>query len=42
MSDAYTSTHVFGCSIEIKDSGGDYNEAIMQLEIWFAAGLEKM
>jgi hypothetical protein len=42
MSDAYTSALVFGCGIEIKESGGDYNEAIMQLGVWSAAGLEKM
>jgi hypothetical protein len=42
MSDAYTSTVVLGCGIEIKESGGDYNEATMQLGVWSAAGLEKM
>ena len=42
MSDAYTSAVVLGCGIEVKESGGDYNEAVMQLGIWCAAGLEKM
>ncbi|MCJ1476734.1 hypothetical protein MMC13_005403 [Lambiella insularis] len=42
MSDAYTSTVVLGCGLEVKESGGDYNEATMQLGVWSAAGLEKM
>jgi hypothetical protein len=42
MSDAYTSTVVLGCGMEVKESGGDYNEAVMQLGIWCSAGLEKM
>jgi hypothetical protein len=42
MSDAYTSTIVLGCGVEIKESGGDYNEATMQLGVWAAAGLKKM
>jgi hypothetical protein len=42
MSDAYTSTVVLGCGMEAKESGGDYNEAVMQLGVWCSAGLEKM
>jgi hypothetical protein len=41
MSDAYTSNVVLGCGIEIKESGGDYNEAVVQLGIWCSAGLQK-
>lgn len=41
MSDAYTSTVVLGCGVEIKESGGDYNEAVLQLGIWCSAGLQK-
>lgn len=41
MTDAYTSTLVLGCGIEVKESGGDYNEAIMQVGVWSAAALEK-
>lgn len=41
MADAYTSTVPLVCGMEIKESGGDYNEAVMQLGIWSAAGLEK-
>lgn len=41
MSDAYTSSVVLGCGIEIKESGGDYNEAVVQLGIWCSAGLQK-
>ena len=42
MSNAYTSTVVLGCGMEVKESGGDYNEAVMKLGIWCSAGLEKM
>lgn len=42
MTDAYTSTVPLVCGIEVKEPGGDYNEAIMQLGIWSAAGLEKV
>ena len=42
MSDAYTGTLVLACGIEIKESGGDYNEALLQLGVWSAAGLEKL
>ncbi len=42
MTDAYTSTVPLVCGIEVKEGGGDYNEAIMQLAIWCAAGLEKV
>ena len=41
MSDAYTSSVVLGCGVEIKESGGDYNEAVLQLGIWCSAGLQK-
>ena len=41
MFDAYTSSVVLGCGLEIKESGGDYNEAIVQLGIWYSAGPEK-
>ncbi|KAK5215850.1 hypothetical protein LTR96_011324 [Exophiala xenobiotica] len=41
MSDAYTSSVVLGCGVEIKESGGDYNEAVVQLGIWCSAGLQK-
>jgi hypothetical protein len=39
MSDAYSSTVPLVSGIEVKESGGDYNEALMQLGIWSAAGL---
>jgi hypothetical protein len=42
MQDAYTSTVPLVCGIEVKEVGGDYNEAVMQLAIWSAAGLEKL
>jgi hypothetical protein len=42
MTDAYTSTVPLVSGIEVKESGGDYNEAVMQLGIWSAAGLEKV
>jgi hypothetical protein len=42
MIDAYTSTVPLICGIEVKEGGGDYNEAITQLAIWSAAGLEKV
>lgn len=42
ISDAYTSTVVLKCGMEVKESGGDYNEAVMKLGIWCSAGLEKM
>jgi hypothetical protein len=41
MSDAYTSSVVLGCGVEIKASGGDYDEAVVQLGIWCSAGLQK-
>jgi hypothetical protein len=28
--------------LEVKERGGDYNEAIMQLGIWCATGLERL
>ena len=42
MADADTSTLVLACGVEIKESGGDYNEALLQLGVWSAAGLEKL
>jgi len=42
MTDAYTSTVPLACAIEVKESGGDYHEAVTQLGIWSAATLEKM
>lgn len=33
MSDAYISSVVLSCGIEIKELGGDYNEAVVQLGI---------
>ena len=42
MTDAYTSTVPLVCWLEVKERGGDYNEAIIQLGIWCAAGLERL
>jgi len=42
MTDAYTSTVPLACCLEVKEGGGDYNEAILQLGIWCAAGLERL
>jgi hypothetical protein len=42
MTDAYTSTVVLAYGIEVKETGGDYNEVVMQLGGWCAAGLEKI
>ncbi|KAG0644966.1 hypothetical protein D0Z07_9315 [Hyphodiscus hymeniophilus] len=42
MTDAYTSTVPLVCGLEVKERGGDYNEAITQLAIWSAAGLERL
>jgi hypothetical protein len=42
MTDAYTSTVPLVCCLEVKERGGDYNEAITQLGIWCAAGLERL
>ena len=33
---------VLACGIEVKEPGRDYDEGIMQLGIWCAAGLAKM
>ncbi|KIX01923.1 uncharacterized protein Z518_07862 [Rhinocladiella mackenziei CBS 650.93] len=41
MSDAYTSGVVLPCGIEIRGSSGSYDEAIVQLGIWYSAGLQK-
>jgi hypothetical protein len=40
--DADASTVPLGCCLEVKERGGDYNEAIIQLGIWCAAGLERL
>jgi len=40
--DAYTSTVPLVCGIEVKEEGSDYNEAVMQLVIWSATGLETL
>ena len=42
MTDAYTSMVPLVCCLEVKERGGDYNEAIIQLGIWSAAGLERL
>jgi hypothetical protein len=42
MTDAYTSTVPMVCCLEVKERGGDHNEAIVQLGIWCAAGLERL
>jgi hypothetical protein len=42
MTDAYTSTVPLVCCLEVKERGGDYNEAIIQLGIWCTAGLERL
>src|SRR4051812_43202360 len=39
MTDAYTQTVPLQCGFEVKERGGDSNEADMQLGIWSAAGL---
>lgn len=41
MTDAYTSTVPLACYLEVKEQG-DYNEAILQLGIWCAVGLERL
>jgi hypothetical protein len=41
MTDAYTKGVIHGCGVEIKPSGGDYDEAVVQLGIWCAAGLRQ-
>lgn len=38
--DASTSQRPVACGLEVKEQGGDYNVAVMQLGIWCAAGLE--
>lgn len=42
MTDAYTSMVPLACCLEVKERGGDYNEAVIQLGIWCAAGLERL
>lgn len=42
MTDAYTSTVPLACCLEVKERGGDSNEAIIQLGIWCAEGLERL
>ncbi|KAH7304368.1 hypothetical protein BKA65DRAFT_521431 [Rhexocercosporidium sp. MPI-PUGE-AT-0058] len=40
MMDACTSQRPVACGLEVKEQGGDYNVAVMQLGIWCAASLE--
>jgi hypothetical protein len=42
MTDAYTSAVPLVCGVEVRERGGDYSEAILQLGIWCAAGLERL
>jgi len=42
MSDAYTRFLVLPYGMEIKERGGDTNEAVLQLVVWIAANLEKL
>jgi hypothetical protein len=42
MFDAYISTVMLSCGIEIKEFNDDYDEITMQLKMWSAIGLEKM
>lgn len=42
MTDAYMSTVPLVCGLEVKERGGNFNEAIIQLAIWSAAGLERL
>jgi hypothetical protein len=42
MTDAATSTVPLVCGVEVKEQGGGYNEAIMQLAVWSAAGLARL
>ncbi|KAH8723058.1 hypothetical protein GQ44DRAFT_774340 [Phaeosphaeriaceae sp. PMI808] len=40
MTDAYTQTVPLQCGFEVKERGGDSNEADMQLGLWSSAGLQ--
>ncbi|KAI6712294.1 hypothetical protein JHW43_005151 [Diplocarpon mali] len=40
MADPYTRTVPMVGGVEVKETGGDYNEAVLQLAVWCAAGLE--
>lgn len=42
MDDAYTMRVPLVAGVEVKERGGSYNEAIVQLGVWCAAGLEKL
>lgn len=42
MTDAYTSMVPLVCCLEVKEQGGDYDKAIIQLGSWCAAGLERL
>lgn len=42
MEDAYTMRVPLVAGVEVKERGGSYNEAIVQLGVWCAAGLEKL
>jgi len=42
MDDAYTMRVPLVAGVEVKERGGSYNEATVQLGVWCAAGLEKL
>jgi hypothetical protein len=42
MEDAYTMRVPLVAGVEVKERGGSYNEATVQLGVWCAAGLEKL
>ena len=42
MTDPYTTTVPLVCCLEFRERGGNYNDAIIQLGIWCAAGLERL
>lgn len=42
MTDPYTKTIPMACGIEVKGSGGNRDEAIVQFGVWAAAGLAKV
>lgn len=41
MTDTYTEGIPIACGIEVKQSGGNHDEAVMQYGIWATAGLAK-
>lgn len=42
MTDVYTSIVPLACGVEVKEGGGNYNEAIIQFGVWSTAGLRKI